>query len=104
MLEAEAKVRQRQQALINQPQSQKMEIFPPSEKGKARDHAAALTGTNGRYVSDAKKLKQMAPGVFARVVDGTVSLSETKKLTRLPEQVQDQVLQKIESGEARTVK
>ena len=104
MLEAEAKERQRQQALINQPQSRKMEIIPPSEKGKARDHAAALTGTNSRYVSDAKKLKQTASDVFARVVDGTVSLPEAKKLTRLPEQVRDEVLQKIESGEARTVK
>lgn len=30
-------------------------------KGEAREQAAALTGTNPRYVSDAKKLSKQAP-------------------------------------------
>jgi hypothetical protein len=37
--EAQAKERQREQAKINQPQSQKVEKNPLSEKGKARDEA-----------------------------------------------------------------
>ncbi|MCP4542285.1 MAG: hypothetical protein GY832_34620 [Chloroflexi bacterium] len=72
--------------------------------GKARGQATDLTGTNPRYVSDAKRLKQAAPDVFSKVVSGVVSLPEAKKLSRLPEQVQPDVLHKIETGEARTVK
>jgi len=49
-----------------------VETFPQSDRGKARDQVADLTGANPRYVSDAKRLKQAAPQVFARVVNRTV--------------------------------
>ncbi len=71
-----------------------MEIFP-KVTGKARDQAADLTGENPHFVNDTKRLKQAAPQMFDRVVNGTVSL---------PEPVQGVVLQKIEGGEARTIK
>ncbi|MCP4542451.1 MAG: hypothetical protein GY832_35455 [Chloroflexi bacterium] len=104
MLEDEA--RKRQLATLKWGnESPVQELFPEREdQGQARDHAADLTGTNPRYVSDAKKLKQTAPDVFSKVVSGTVSLPEAKKLSRLPEQVQLTILEKIEQGEARTVK
>ncbi|MFO0843273.1 MAG: hypothetical protein U0797_12900 [Gemmataceae bacterium] len=74
MLAAEAKERQREQARRNQPQAQKVEILPPIETAKARDEAAALTGTSGRYVQDAKKVKEQAPELLARVRAGELSV------------------------------
>jgi len=103
LLEAEARERMQAGGQVRQ-QGQERIPYPEEQQGQARDQAAALTGTNGRYVSDAKRLKRAAPQVFARVVDGTVSLPEAKKLSRLSQPVQDVVLQKIEDGEARTVK
>jgi len=37
------------------------EIIPEVNEGEAREQAAAMTGTNPRYVSDAKKLQADAP-------------------------------------------
>ncbi len=81
-----------------------VEIFPQSDRGKARDQAADLTGTNPRYVSDAKKRKQAAPDVFTRMVDSTMTLPEAKKLSTPPEQVQPEIHERIAQGEAKTVK
>ena len=82
MLEEEAKERQAQQALINQPQSQNTEIIPHSEKGTARDAAAALFQTNPRYVSDAKKLAADAPELLDEVRAGEKSIPEAKREAR----------------------
>jgi hypothetical protein len=54
-LAAEAKKRQR---LSNANRA----IVPESEKGRARDKAAAMLGANPHYVTDAKKIEQDAPG------------------------------------------
>ncbi len=78
---AEAKERQRQNALNNQPQSLNPEKIPDSEKGESRDHAAAATGTNPRYVSDMKRIQQDDPAVFEQVKAGDISISEAKKKT-----------------------
>ncbi len=82
MLAEEAKKRQAQQARINQPQSKKnpqnQQRIADSEKGQARDQAAKLTGTNRQYVSDAKKIKQEAPELAAKVHAGTMTLPQAK--------------------------
>lgn len=78
-LEEEAKDRQRQQALINQPQSLKVELFPPLEKRKARDHAAVAFGTNPRYIQDAKKLEDESPELFERVKTGEITIPQAKR-------------------------
>lgn len=57
MLEEEARERQGQRTDIPDIK----EIFPESSKGQSRDQAATLLNTNGRYVQDAKRLKQEAP-------------------------------------------
>ena len=79
MLEAEARQRQAQQALINQPQSQNMEIIPYFEKGTARDAAADLFQTNPRYVSDAKKLAAEAPDLLDEVRTGEKTIPQAKR-------------------------
>jgi N6-adenosine-specific RNA methylase IME4 len=86
--EAEARKRQGQQALINQPQSQNKEIIPDSEKGQSRDRVAQVFGTNGRYVQDAKKLAEEEPELFDRVKAGELTIPKAKQVVarqRTPE-------------------
>ena len=61
LYEEEARERQVQNALNNQPQSQKVEKIPPSEKGKARDQAGEAVGVSGKYVDYARQLREEAP-------------------------------------------
>jgi Lar family restriction alleviation protein len=49
---------------------------------QARDQAAAIAGTNGRYVSDAERVKEKAPDVFVRLKAGTVTLPEATRIVK----------------------
>ena len=51
----------------------------PSEKGKARDKAAAVVGVNRQYVSDAKSIREKSPDAFERVKSGELSLTQAKR-------------------------
>jgi len=67
-LEAEAKMRQREHGGTAPGLAKTLvEIFPQVNEGKAREQAATMTGTNPRYVSDAKKLQADAPALLAAV-------------------------------------
>lgn len=81
MLEEEA--RQRRGA-----RTDLVEIIPPSDTGKARDQAAALFQTNGRYVQDAKRLATEAPELFEAVKAGGMTLPEAKKIVTRAERVE----------------
>lgn len=75
MLEAEAKERQSRKSVP--------EKIPEQSKGDARDKAAKLANVNGRYVSDAKKIKAESPKLFMEVAEGEKTLSEAKKELRI---------------------
>jgi hypothetical protein len=84
----DAKRRQAEQAVKNQPQAkaQKVEKIPPSEadvrpveKSKARQEAAKSVGVNDRYVQDAKKVKQEAPEVFEKLKAGKITMQDAKR-------------------------
>jgi hypothetical protein len=47
--------------------------------GEAREQAAAMTGTNRQYVSDAKRIAQEAPDLLERVRTGETSITEAKR-------------------------
>jgi ParB-like chromosome segregation protein Spo0J len=51
----------------------------PPVSGKARDLAAKLLGTNGRYVQDAKKVRELDPELFARVKAGEVRVDRARR-------------------------
>ncbi len=57
------------------------EFFPDlkNDQGDARDQAAIATGTNGRYVSDMKRIKRDAPVIFEQVKAGEITITEGKK-------------------------
>ena len=94
--EAEAKKRQDQTTRLKRDEQGKLmknpavEIIPPvepvsnagegSKRSKSRDEAAKLLGVNAHYVSDAKKVKETAPEIFAKLKRGEVTLAAAKKL------------------------
>lgn len=75
-LEAEARKRMKEGGEISQ---QGKEIFPYPDKGQARDQAAEMFGTNGRYVSDAKRLKESEPDLFEQVKTGEKTIPQANR-------------------------
>jgi protein gp37 len=71
-----AKERQREQAKINQPQNQKKEKIPSSEKGQARDEAGAAAGVNGKYVDMAVQVAKVDEKLAEDVLNGKVKLKD----------------------------
>ncbi len=55
------------------------EIFPEASPVESRDKAAALIGTNGRYVSDAKRLMSEAPDLAQHVKAGDMKITEARR-------------------------
>lgn len=76
MLEGEAAERRR--ATQNNMTAADKEIIP-DQVGQARDHAAALFNTNGRYVQEAKTLAADAPDLFAAVKSGEMTIPQAKR-------------------------
>lgn len=73
MFEAEAKSRQGARTDLQ-------ERIPESEPGRqARDDAAEQFEVNPHYISDAKRLKEQAPGAFARLKAGEITIPEAKR-------------------------
>lgn len=73
-------------------------------EGKATQQAAALTGTNRQYVSDAKRIERDAPEVLERVRNGSLTIPEAKRLSRLTEPQREDALSMIDAGDSRNVK
>lgn len=65
------------------------EIFPEGS-GQARDKAAEMFGVNERYVSDAKRIRDLDPDKFEQVKSGEKTLTEAKR-----EVTREQIKQKI---------
>ncbi|NBD34376.1 MAG: hypothetical protein GVY30_00070 [Chloroflexi bacterium] len=59
-----------------------VEEIPQGQKGKSRDQAAEIAGTNPRYVQDAKKIESEAPDLLEKVADGSMSIPKAKKELR----------------------
>lgn len=83
-LEAQARERQGTRTDLAGPEDDNIREKIP-ESSRARDRAAALTGTNPRYVSEAKRLAQDAPDVFEAMKSGAVSMTEAKALANQSE-------------------
>lgn len=88
MFAEEAKERQR----LSEGRGKKGEEIFPHLKGnqvkpreaQARDQAAKALNTNGRYVSDMKRIKRDAPEVFEQVKTGEITITEAKQQVTSP--------------------
>jgi hypothetical protein len=72
-----------------------VEMFPQLEQGKSRDQAAALFGTNGRYVQDLKSIGERDQGLLDDVFQGTFSVPDAKILAKLPVGKRERVKKKV---------
>lgn len=83
MLEAEAAERQRaSRAKPGEQIGQVAEKIPAPNAGESRDKAAAITGVNPHYVTDAKKLKDSKPALYEEVRAGKKTLTEAKRTVK----------------------
>lgn len=48
-------------------------------RGKSRDFAGSLFGVSGRYVQDAKLVKESSPKLFEQILAGTIKVSVAKR-------------------------
>jgi len=76
MLEAQA--RKRQVELAGTRPNTGDDLTEKVPEGEAREQAAAMLGTNPRYVSDAKKLKDKAPDLLEEVRKGNLTIGKAK--------------------------
>jgi len=73
--EEEAKKRQ-----IRKSDNSVVELVPQQNDGiKSRDQAGELVGVNGRYVSEAKRIKEESPETFERIKSGEISIKAAAK-------------------------
>jgi N6-adenosine-specific RNA methylase IME4/ParB-like chromosome segregation protein Spo0J len=98
-LEAQAKERQATSTGGSNPQL--VEIVPQAEQGKAREQAAERTGTNARYVSDAKKIQQAAPELLQRVASGEMSIPQARREVKRQDVIRN--LESVEAQEAKAI-
>lgn len=57
-------------------------IAPPPPAPTSRDQAAAITGTNSRYVTQAEKVKDQAPEAFKKLKAGKMSMQDAMREVR----------------------
>lgn len=89
MLEEEA--RQRRSAKLKQNRTVPEKVPKRQEQiaGEARERAAALVGVNAHYVSDAKRIKEQRPEIFAQLFSGEIpSVPKAKDKIKLAEHEQ----------------
>jgi hypothetical protein len=75
------------------------EKIADSDKGQARDKAAAMVGANPHYVSDAKKIEQDAPEILEQVKQGTLSIPQAKKVAALLAENRPAAIERIHKRE-----
>lgn len=103
LLEKQARARQRQageqfgrgQEKVDKKIYQPMDEEEADRAPQSIDQAASLTGTNRQYVSDAKRIAENAPDVFAAMKSGTVSIPEAKALTQKPPEEREATLEAL---------
>ncbi len=99
------KIGEREDTLKNQEEvTQKIRSPLNKHANESTAQAAKMTGTNRQYVSDAKKIKQKAPKIAEKVLEGKLSIPEAKAVIKQPEEIQQKVLEKIEKGEVKKAK
>jgi hypothetical protein len=75
-----------------------------SDSGKARDAAAATFGLSGKTYHAMKKIDDHGTQKLKDAVDaGTITVSDAAKVATAPARVQDQAVQDVQDGSARTV-
>lgn len=80
------------------------EVSPEGGRGRARDHAAAATGTNPRYVSDLKRIQAEHPDLYEEVKHGPLNVTDAQMLTKVRDEDRAAVLELMREGTARSAR
>lgn len=78
---------------------QGQETIPDLQRGQARDIAADLVGSNGKYIDAAERIKDQAPDVYEKMGRGSYgSMAQAKKAARLNPDVRERVHAQMDQG------
>jgi len=69
-----------------------------TSKGLTREEAAGLAGVGVSTIDSAKEATKAEPAVQAAVVDGTMSVKEAARLSKMPAQEQNEAVEAKKSG------
>lgn len=72
--------------------------------GRASDQAAKMTGTNGQYILDAKRIVTRAPELQVLVTNGLFTIPDAKLLAHLPQRTREQAVQLVKTKVSKTAK
>lgn len=82
-LSVEAKERQKRKPVDSVP------AILPEQKGDARDQAGKAVGVSGRYVSDAKKIEEVAPDLKEKVMAGELNIPQAKARIKKQQRIEE---------------
>lgn len=76
----------------------------PQYLRESAHQAGAVTGASGTYVKTAKGVKKDVPELVPLVKKRTIKLTDAKRLSKKTEDIRETIVDRIVSGEAKTVK
>ena len=68
---------------------------PIKDETKSRHQAGQAVGVSGRYISEAKKLREEAPKIFKKIEEGRLTLQEGKQISCLSAEKHEKVIEQI---------
>lgn len=93
-----AKAAERQSPGVNQYTDRSVEILPPTSK--ARDELGSMAGVSGKTYEHAVTVLESAPEQVTEATrSGDLSINAAYQVTRMEQDEQDEIAQRIESGE-----
>ncbi len=84
LFEAAAKERQ-----VRKPVNSVRELIPQQNLGKSTDHTGEMFGVTGRYISEAKRLKEEHPEEFKKIYSGDKNITEVAKEIKQTKRVEE---------------
>ncbi|MCA8922438.1 MAG: hypothetical protein KDD82_11550 [Planctomycetes bacterium] len=81
------------------PRTKKRQLSPRTANARARTIASERVGVSPRAIDAAAKVKQEAPDVFQRMLEGTAgSMPDVKRVTALPAEQRQEVHRLVDEG------
>ena len=95
-----AKAKERQATSTGGTNPQLVEKLPQAEKSKARDELGAMAGVSGKTYEHAVAILENAPNsIIEATRNNELSINSAYEVTKMPEEVQTEVAERIEQGE-----
>jgi len=103
LLEKEAKERQRRSNEYRGNGRSAKKCANRNGKGKSAEAAARIVGTNPRYVEMVKSISTTAPELIDKIRLSDLTITEARKLARLPKAARTRAMKMEEEGQASSI-